>query len=426
MAPTTRTECPVCNKTIAPNEAKTSCLVCKTPFHDHCVLSVGLLAADVLRMKQTTSTFHFVCRTCKTNVQHVATPNELELRAKILKMEADAAVQLHAANSMADAAENEKISLKKLVQDLTRKIEHAGASTSETQTVTATITRNRELQAENKKLNAALARYDKMEEELASLKEITDKIPAFRAEYEKVVKERDERDASMARYTAYIKDIDENNAVRANMIKDLQLEIEELKKQRQPVASTSQQSNTIKELRLEIENLKKQKQPVASTSQHSNKRHHTDMETSKSTDLINFADIETHIDNAIGNRFLKIEESQRLMTVAMDQIRAALLTNMPAVNFSQAPRIQRSSTPGAGARARSVSRKSQGTQEFRQRPVKMSYAAALTKSTIRPDVIRNINILGTPDEVKSVLQELREGTHVKGPGIASVKINGNH
>lgn len=178
MAPTTRSECPACTRIITPNEAKTACLVCKVYFHDSCVLSVGLLSADVLRMKQTTSTFHFVCKTCKANVSHVATVGELELRAKLMKMDNDAAVQLHAANSMADVAETEKIALKKQVQDLTRKIEVSGTSTENS----VTLTRNRELAAENKKLNTALAKYQKMDEELASLQEITEKIPEFRAE----------------------------------------------------------------------------------------------------------------------------------------------------------------------------------------------------------------------------------------------------
>lgn len=231
-----------------------------------------------------------------------------------MKMENDAAVQLHAANTMADAAETEKIAPKKQVQDLTWKLE----TTNVTPENSVTLTRNRELAYENKKLNAALARYQKMEEELASLKEITDQIPEFRAEYDRVIAERNEREASLARYGAFIIEMEETNAVKDNVIKDLRMELA-ARQQIQPVASTSPQA----------------------------KRPHTDMETSRS-DLINFADVEQHINNSIGSRFQKIEESQRQLADAMDQIRAALITNMPSVNFAQFPRIQRSSTPARG------------------------------------------------------------------------------
>lgn len=308
-----------------------------------------------------------------------------------MKMESDAAVQLHAANTMADAAETEKIALKKQVQDLMRKIELSGALPENS----ATLTRNRELASENKKLNAAIAKYQKMEEELQSLKEITDKIPEFRAEYDNVIAERNERDAQLARYSAYIKDMDENNSVKDNLIKDLRLELK----------------------------AKSQPQAIASTSQQPSKMPNTDMHQTNS-DLINFTDIEQHINTSIGNRFQKIEESQRQMADAKEQIRAAFITNMPSVNFSQFPRIQRSNTPIRGGRARSTSRKNLSQIDNRPKQAKMSYAAALTKSTIRPEVIRNINILGTPDEVKTILQDLREGIHIKGAGIASVKLKG--
>lgn len=171
--------------------------------------------------------------------------------------------------------------------------------------------------------------------------------------------------------------------------------------------------NLIKDLRLEL-NAKSQPQP--STSQQA-KRPHTDLHTDlhqATSDLIRFTDVEQHINTAIGNRFQKIEDSQRQMADAMDQIGAALITNMPTVNFSQFPRIQRSNTPARGARARSTSRKNNLQTDNKPKAVNMSYAAALTKSTIRPDVIRNINILGAPEEVKTILQDLREGTHIKG------------
>lgn len=209
--------------------------VCKINFHDHCVQSVGLLSADILRMKQTTSIFHFICKTCKANVSHIATPGELELRAKILKIEADTPVQVHAANTLADAAELEKITLKKTVQDLNRKID----TLQSTPDNSATLTRNRELSSENKKLNAALSKYQEMEEELTSLKELTDKIPEFKAEYDRVVAERNERDIALARYSAHLKELDE-----ANIVKDLRLEINNRAalQPQQPIASTSQQA----------------------------------------------------------------------------------------------------------------------------------------------------------------------------------------
>lgn len=394
MAPTRSSKCPACTKPISPNDAYTPCLVCKPYFHDNCVLSVGLLTTGIQRVKQTTSTFHFICKNCKANIVHVATTSELELRAKLLKMEADAATQLHAANKLADAAEIEKISLKKTIQDLTRRLELSGTSPENT----ATLARNRELSSENKKLNTAILKNQNMQDELKSLKEVTDKIPEFKAEYDRVVAERNERDATLARYSAYIKDMDETNVVKDNLIKDLRLEIK----------AKSQTQN---------------QQPIASTSQQASKRQNTDMHHTNS-DLINFTDIEQHINNTIGNRFQKIEDSHRQMVDAMDQIRAALITNMPSVNFTQLPRIQRSSTPAPGNRARSTSRKNVELPDNKPKQVKMSYAAALTKSTIRPDVIRNVNILGTPDEVKLILQDLREGTHIKGAGIASVKPKG--
>lgn len=387
MAPTTRSmsECPVCTKTITTNEAKTACLACKTYFHDACVLSVGLMASDVLRMKQTTSTFHFICKTCKANIGHVATVGELELRARLMKLENETAVQIHAANAMADELEKERMTLKKQVQDLTRKVEVASTSTDNS----ATITRNRELAAENKKLNNnSLANYEKMEQEMANLQEITEKIPEFRAQYDQVVAERSERDTQLARFAAYIKDLEGKSTEKDNVIKELR----ETQNRVHPQPSTSQ-----------------------------NKRRHTDLHQND-TDLVTSDGVEQHINTAIGNRFQKLEDSQRLMADALDQIRAALVTNMPTVNFAQFPKLQKANTPAQGARARSTSRKT--IVQPVNKPINMSYAAALTKSTIRPDVIRNINIMGTPEEVKTIIQDLREGTHISGAGIASVKPKG--
>lgn len=346
MAPTTRSECPVCSKTITPNEAKTACLICKTHFHDSCVLSVGLLSADVLRMKQTTSTFHFVCKACKANVAHVATSGELELRAKIMKLENETAMQIHTANSIADEAEREKIQLKKQVQDLLRKNEVSGASTENS----ATLTRNRELVAENAKLTTALANYEKMEQEMANLQEITENIPQFRAEYDKIVAERNERDAQLSRFSAYIKNIEEKSKEKDNMITQLR---QEMQNRAQPQPSTSQQ----------------------------HKRRHTDLHQN-GNDQTTPDDVEQHINTAIGNRFQKLEDSQRLMADALEQIRAALVTNMPSVNFAHLPRIQRASTPARGARARSASRKSNIQPVNKPKPINSLVLATFAISRI--------------------------------------------
>lgn len=388
MAPTQRAECPACSRIITPNEAKTSCLVCKINFHDSCVLSVGLLSADVLRMKQTTSTFHFVCKTCKANVGHVATPGELELRSKIMKLENETATQIHTANLIADEAEKEKIALKKQVQDLIRKNELAGTSTENS----ATLTRNHELSAENQKLKTALANYEKMEREMNDLREITENIPQFRAEYDKVVAEKNEKDIQLSRFANYVKDIEGKISERDNIITQLR---QENQTRIQPQPSTSQQ----------------------------HKRRHTDLHQNEEEQVAT-DDVEQHINTVISNRFQKLEDSQRLMADALEQIRAALVTNMPTVNFAQIPRNQRAGTPSRGARGRSTSRRSNIQTANKPKHIAMSYAAALTKSTIRPDVIRNINVLGSPEEVKTIMQDLKEGTHITGPGIASVKPKG--
>lgn len=262
------------------------------------------------------------------------------------------------------------------------------------------MVKNRELATENHKLNKALEKYQNMERELKNLQELTQNIPQMREEYERMATERVERDAVLKRYASHIKDLEETNNVNMNIIKDLRLEIRR-----------TNESQT--------------KQPVESTSAQAAKRQNTDMHSNDNDDdLINFRDIDQHITNTIGNRFAKIEESQRQMAEAMEQIRAALITNSPSITMPQFSRPQRSVTPAQTTRARSLSRKSVQLPDNKPKTVKMSYAAALLKSTIRPDVIRNVNILGTPEEVRAILLDLREGTAIKGSGIASVKPKG--
>lgn len=192
-----------------------------------------------------------------------------------------------------------------------------------------------------------------MEDELKKLQELTANIPQYRAEYDRMIAERNERDEALKRYVSHIKSLEESNTINNNIIKELRLEIKK---------TADKQIN----------------QPIASTSAQSAKRQNTDMhfnDNDNDVETINIRDVEQHITNTIGNRFTKIEDSQRQMADAMEQIRAALITNSPTITLPQFPRLQRSTTPAPAGRARSLSRKSVQLPDNKPKTVKMFYAA---------------------------------------------------
>lgn len=123
---------------------------------------------------------------------------------------------------------------------------------------------------------------------------------------------------------------------------------------------------------------------------------------------------------AINQRFDRIEKQQQSMNTALQQIYHAIASvnnnNFRSINF-QVPQQQR---------GRSTSRKSNVSARVQStiRPMKQSYASALASSKTKPELIRNINIIGDNDKITEVRSSLLTNTAITNFGIPGVKKRG--
>lgn len=85
----------------------------------------------------------------------------------------------------------------------------------------------------------------------------------------------------------------------------------------------------------------------------------------------------------------KVGEKQNAMAFLANN------TGITREHFPPIPKVQRS---------RSASRKSipvQPTATAKKRPMKISYAAAVTRSTAKPELMRNLNLMGSSDTIQN-------------------------
>lgn len=373
-----REECYFCHTKFMSTDNVVTCVICAYRYHGKCVNDGGFNDQDIVRINTRESNFKLVCKFCKSKVQ-AHQNNELLIdtqgQLKALEQKYDGELKIMVADLASEEVANSN--MKRKLMDLERRYDEIKLSnTSENPKYKAAY----KVQKEENEANQALVRR---------LNEKFDSQMKLIAE-------------SQAREQEYARRLQEFNTIKT------QLEANE-KALTALTEENTQQQVIIAQLQ----------RATVSSNLHKSKRPRTESDASNAYYSGNEeVDMDSRNDN-INARLDKIEQQQTATNKALQQI-FQTLTALPDSR-------QNVNLPIQQPRGRSSSRKSIGTRnQTAVRPMKQTYAAALTSSTTNPALIRNINITADPDKISTVRASLLTNTAITENGIVAVKRKGKN